>query len=143
MIVLTVGTFDCTHIGHAIFLQNAAKLGTLVVGLNSDEYIERYKKRKPVFSLLERRSLVDLLDCVSGTVVNTQDDLKPLLLEVRPQLLVIGSDWGDRYFQQIHLTKQELKELGVTIVYLPYTSEISTTKILERIHERNLLPASD
>lgn len=134
-IVLSVGTWDVPHMGHAIFLQNAAKLGTLVVGINSDKYIEQYKGKKPVFDLTERSSLVKMLDCVAGVVINNQDSLRPLLEEVKPDFLVIGSDWGDRYFEQIKLTKDELKELGVQLVYLPYTKEISTTAIIGRVHD--------
>jgi cytidyltransferase-like protein len=132
-LVLTVGTFDVTHLGHAIFLQQAAKLGKLIVGVNSDDYVARYKGKKPIFDLSERLNLVNLLDCVYGTVVNHQDDLEELLLDVKPDFLVIGSDWGDKYFKQIGLDRFQLKELGVTLVYLPYTPYISSTMLKERL----------
>jgi glycerol-3-phosphate cytidylyltransferase len=95
--------------------------------------VARYKGKKPIFDLSERLNLVNLLDCVYGTVVNHQDDLEQLLLDVKPDFLVIGSDWGDKYFKQIGLDRFQLKELGVTLVYLPYTPYISSTMLKERL----------
>lgn len=131
-LVLTVGTWDVPHMGHAIFLKRASLIGPLVVGINTDDYVARYKGKKPIFSLSERRYLVEMLGFAVGTVENNQDDLLPLLKEVKPKFLVIGSDWGDRYFEQIGLNNFQLNELGITMLYLPYTKEISTTLIKER-----------
>ncbi len=132
-VVLTVGTFDVPHCGHAIFLQRAAKLGKLIVGVNTDEYVLSYKKRSPVFDYESRSYLLSMLDGVSEVIPNSQDDLRPMLEQVKPDFLVIGSDWGDRYFEQIQLSRKELKDLGVTMLYLPYTLEISTSKLIKEI----------
>jgi cytidyltransferase-like protein len=131
--ILSVGSFDVPHMGHAIFLQQASKLGRLVVGVNSDEYYASYKHKKPIFSLSERLYLINMLDFVDSVIVNTEDNLKPLIEEVKPDFLVIGSDWGDRYFEQIRLNRKQLKDMGVELFYIPYTKEISTTMIRKRI----------
>lgn len=130
--VLSVGTFDITHAGHVLFLQSAARLGSLTVGINSDEYTYQYKKKKPVFSLSERMYLVKMLDFVDEVVVNAQDDLAPLIEQVRPDFLVIGSDWGDKYFEQIKMSRVQLYEMGVQMIYIPYTPFISSTEIKKR-----------
>lgn len=142
MKVLTVGTFDVPHMGHALMLLRAAQLGELVVGLNTDEYTEKSKKKVPFYSYEERKALLLQLPPVTQVIPNSQNCLRPMLILVKPDILVIGSDWGDRYFEQIQLTKYDLKDLGVTMVYLPYTQEISTSSLTERIRERDIHSAS-
>ena len=132
-VVLSVGTWDCPHAGHAIFLQRAAKLGRLIVGVNTDEYILGYKKRTPIYDYEDRAYLISMLDGVSEVIPNSQDDLRPMLEQVKPDFLVIGSDWGDRYFEQIQLSRKELKDMGVTMLYLPYTLEISTSSLIKKV----------
>jgi len=115
-----------------LFLQSASRLGNLTVGVNSDDYTYQYKKKKPVFSLSERLYLVKMLDFVDEVVVNTQDDLAPLIELVEPDFLVIGSDWGDKYFEQIKMSRAQLYEMGVQLLYIPYTPFISSTEIKKR-----------
>jgi len=52
-IVYTGGTFDLFHPGHVNFLKNCKKIGDyVIVSLNTDEFIERYKKSKPIILLI-------------------------------------------------------------------------------------------
>jgi len=44
-ISLVSGAFDPVHIGHIRMFKYASGIGTLVIGLNSDEWIERNKGR--------------------------------------------------------------------------------------------------
>lgn len=132
MHILTVGSFDIPHFGHALFLFKVAQFAErLTVGVNSDEYILQYKGEKPIMSFIQRSNLVLSHPFVDEIVKNTQDDLKPLLLEVQPDLLAIGSDWEGRYNEQIHMTDSELLSLGVRLIYLPYTEGISSSYIKE------------
>jgi cytidyltransferase-like protein len=41
--VYTGGTFDLPHPGHYRLLQRAAQFGNVVVALNTDEFIYKYK----------------------------------------------------------------------------------------------------
>ena len=55
-IVLATGGFDPIHSGHISFLKEAKELGDmLIVGLNSDEWLER--KKGKCFYALERTYL--------------------------------------------------------------------------------------
>lgn len=134
--VLTVGTFDIPHMGHVSLLIRCASLGRLTVGLNSDRYIETYKGALPIFTYEERANLLSMLPFVKGVVPNFEDSLRPMLELVKPDILVIGSDWSDRYFEQIKLTRRDLEDMGVMMIYLPYTKEISTSMIKKRVYER-------
>lgn len=132
--VLTVGTFSVPHLGHYFFLKAASRLGDeLIVGINADEYVLRYKKEKPILDGHERTRLISRLPFVSETFFNHDDSLQDILENYRPNFLAIGSDWGDRYLQQIRMTKEDLTRLNCALVYLPYTSDISTTLIKERM----------
>ena len=54
-IVLVGGCFDILHFGHLMFLKNAKEEGkVLVVLLESDEFIKKFKHREPVHKQNER-----------------------------------------------------------------------------------------
>lgn len=92
-IVLTSGTFDLFHIGHAQYLEKAKELGdVLIVGVDSDA---RVKKRKgpdrPVVPENERvliLSHVRHVDVV--TLKNLDDPSNHLIKLVQPDVLVVS-----------------------------------------------------
>jgi D-beta-D-heptose 7-phosphate kinase/D-beta-D-heptose 1-phosphate adenosyltransferase len=92
-IVLTSGTFDLFHIGHAQYLEKAKELGdVLIVGVDSDA---RVKKRKgpdrPVVPENERvliLSHVRHVDVV--TLKNLHDESSHLIKLVQPDVLVVS-----------------------------------------------------
>ena len=58
-VVFTHGAFDLFHPGHFYLLENSSALGgRLVVGVESDESIAVYKKRKPIFREGYRMKLI-------------------------------------------------------------------------------------
>jgi len=73
--VLVTGGFDPLHSGHIQYLKEASKLApTLVVGLNSDEWLTR-KKGKPFMDYCERWSVVSNLSMVDEVIdFNDGDD---------------------------------------------------------------------
>ena len=62
-IVLVSGGFDPVHIGHVRMFKEAAKLGTLYVGLNSDEWLMR-KKGYVFMPWEERAEIISSFACV-------------------------------------------------------------------------------
>lgn len=129
--VLTIGTFDLPHIGHARLFRRCEWLGRLVVGVNTDEFVISYKRHAPLYRFEERVALISLL----GYEVRCNDSPGRELIEaVRPDYLAIGSDWARRdYYGQIDVDQDLLDALDVTMVYVPYTDGISTTDIKERL----------
>ncbi len=128
------GTFDCLHVGHLNLLDFAAALGGEVwVGLNTDEFAERYKRR-PVYSLEDRIRIVESLRQVDEVIVNVAgEDSKPAILEAAPRYIVHGDDWtGESYLRQLGVTEQWLSDRGITVVHPPYTPYISTTDVIAR-----------
>jgi glycerol-3-phosphate cytidylyltransferase len=133
--VYTGGTFDLFHAGHVEFLRRCAELGSVTVSLNEDEFIEKYKAKRPIISYREREAV--LLGCrwVDNVVPNLGgSDSRVSIGLVNPDLVVIGSDWARRdYYSQMGFDQDWLDERGIGLCYIPYTQGISSTAIKERL----------
>ena len=135
-IVYTGGTFDLFHPGHVNFLKNCKKIGDFViVSLNTDEFIERYKNSKPIISYEGRKKMLESCKFVDKVIPNSEgEDSKPTILSVNPDFVVIGSDWAKKdYYGQMNFTQEWLDENNILLVYIPYTEGISTTLLKTKI----------
>jgi glycerol-3-phosphate cytidylyltransferase len=132
-IVLTVGTFDLVHAGHINFLRQCASLGKVTVSLNTDDFVEKYKGHSPLLSYSKREALVKRVEYVSRVVPNIGGpDSKKIIELIQPDILAIGTDWAKKdYYTQMQFTQEWLDENGILLVYLPYTENISSSKIKE------------
>jgi glycerol-3-phosphate cytidylyltransferase len=140
MKLLTIGTFDLLHPGHlALFERMCVELGGarahVSVGVNTDDFIKRYKGKYPVMTLVERLEMLRAVRWVDDVLINKgNEDCKPLIDEVVPDLLVIGSDWmGRDYLKQINVTREYLEKRNIALVFLPYTVGVSSTAIRARL----------
>lgn len=136
MIVYTGGTFDLFHKGHVNLLKWCKSIGNeVIVSLNTDEFINEYKGKPPVISYEDRKNV--LLSCkyVDDVIPNYGGtDSKIAIISVMPNIIVIGSDWAKKdYYTQMGFTQEWLDEYGIALCYVPYTWDISTTKIKGRI----------
>ena len=136
--VYTGGTFDLFHAGHVNFLRECAKFGRVVVALNTDEFIAEYKGRPPVMSYEERAEVLRACRYVDAVLPNYGGvDSKPAIEEVKPNVVIIGSDWARRdYYAQMGFYQDWLDERGISLCYIPYTQGISPTDLKKRILER-------
>lgn len=134
-IVYTGGTFDLLHSGHINFLRQCSSFGKVVVSLNTDEFIYEYKKKLPIMTFNERKEV--LLGCkyVDDVIPNIGGaDSKQSIMKVRPTIIAIGSDWAKKdYYTQMTFSQDWLDQLNIILVYIPYTKNISTTNIKERL----------
>lgn len=137
--IITLGTFDMLHIGHLNLFKRCRSYvngGQFIVGLNTDEFIEKYKGKKPIMSYLERYEIIEATEMVNKIVPNDQPDgtIKEVLLENKIELIIIGSDWLRKdYLKQIGLTIEWLEDNNISLCYVPYTMGISTTEIKNRL----------
>ena len=98
MISLVTGGFDPLHSGHIAYFKAAKELGTLGVGVNSDEWLVR-KKGKFFMTVEERISIIKELKCVDVVIEfidkdDTANDAIKMALEVYEK--VIFCNGGDR-----------------------------------------------
>ena len=139
MKIYTGGTFDCPHVGHIDILRwcrNLAGNGRVIVSLNTDEFVERFKGHKPTMCFEDRKTmLLAFKELVDEVVTNEYgQDSKPTILKVKPDIIVVGSDWMKKdYFKQMSFTPEWLEEHKIALCYIPRYLEMSTTLIKERI----------
>ncbi len=95
-VVFTNGAFDILHAGHVTYLEFARGQGdVLVVGLNSDASVRRYKgPGRPVSNQRDRARVLAALECVDYVVIFNEDEPAKLIGELLPDVLVKGADWA-------------------------------------------------
>lgn len=92
-IVLTSGTFDLFHIGHAQYLEKAKAMGDLlIIGVDSDEKVkERKGPHRPIVPEMERVQI--LSHCRHADVIvlkGAKDPKNHLIKLVSPDVLVVS-----------------------------------------------------
>ena len=135
MKVVTLGTFDILHAGHIKLLKFCKELGETIVGLNTDEFVLKYKGKKPIMSYEERKETLKEFG-IGSILPNTQasGDAKGVILESGASFIVVGSDWATKdYVGQLGITWDWLEENNIGICYFPRSLPISTSLIKERI----------
>lgn len=140
-VVYTGGTFDVFHVGHVELLAACRKLagpdGRVVVGINSDDFVMRYKDRHTINTFDERCRLVGACRYVDEAIANIGDeDSKPIIEQVRPDVVAIGIDWASKdYYAQMGFTPGWLAERDITLVYIAHgaSHSVSSTQIRVRL----------
>lgn len=132
----TTGVFDLFHIGHLNILKNAkAQCEYLIVGVSTDEVVEKYKHKIPVIPYEERKKIVEAIKYVDEVVPQTSIDKMEALEKLKFDVMFHGDDWkGSELYKKI---EQEFNKKGVEIVFLPHTSGISSTELVKKIEEKS------
>ena len=138
--IYTGGTFDLFHSGHVNllrychYLSGGGKDGSVVVSLNTDEFVNEFKGHYPIMSYRDREQVLKSCRYVDSVIENKGGRNSKLTIElIKPNIIVIGSDWASKdYYSQLGLTQEWLDSRGIYLVYVPYTVGISTTKLIEK-----------
>lgn len=136
MIVFTNGCFDILHPGHVDLLGRAKKLGTkLVVGLNSDESVKRIKgSGHPFQNENDRKAVLMALDAVDEVIIFEELTPENLIHKIKPDILVKGGDWKpDEIIGGSFVVAN-----GGKVVSLPLVDGFSSSKIFEKIHDKQM-----
>ena len=90
----TQGVFDIFHIGHLKLINRAKEqCETLIVGVNSDNLVMKYKKKTPVIGELERAEIVRNLKSVDECIIVSTLDKVELCNKYQFDVVFIGDDW--------------------------------------------------
>ena len=129
--VITYGTFDLLHYGHINLLKRAKALGDyLIVALSTNEFNKLEKNKECYFDYEKRKSLLEAIRYVDLVIPEENWDQKISDIEkYHADVFVIGDDWQDKF--------DYLSEMGIEVVYLPRTKEISTSKIKNDLNQGN------
>ena len=89
------GCFDLIHPGHILMLQDCKSVcDYLIVAVQSDPTINRNNKNKPIQTLDERVIMVKSIKYVDEVkTYTTEDQLYQMLVDISPDIRIIGSDW--------------------------------------------------
>ena len=126
----TNGCFDLLHPGHVKLLAAArASCDRLVVGLNGDASVTRLKgEGRPVQNVQSRAEVLAALAAVDLVVVFDEDTPKNLIAQVKPTILVKGSD----YKREDVVGHDIVEALGGSVVLIDLVPGQSTTSIVQR-----------
>jgi glycerol-3-phosphate cytidylyltransferase len=128
----TTGVFDLFHVGHLNILKNAREqCDFLIVGVSTDELVMRYKNKWPVIPQLERMAIVQSLKFVDKVVQQANRDKFSAWEHLKFDVMFVGDDWkGNSLFIEV---EKQFKQVGVEIVYFPYTQGVSSTMVQQKI----------
>jgi len=138
--VYTGGTFDLFHVGHLNLLKRCHEIagwtGQVIVSLNTDEFVYKYKGKNPVIPYEDRKAILESCKYVDLVMENygQEDSKQSILLAQLIDVIAIGSDWARKdYYKQMNFDQDWLDSQRISLIYIPYTSGISSTKIKEKI----------
>jgi rfaE bifunctional protein nucleotidyltransferase chain/domain len=124
------GSFDVLHAGHLYILFEAARSADiLVVALNSDESIKRYKnKNRPIIPLKFRLEMVAALGCVDYVTWFEEDDPRELIRLIRPTVHVNGAEYGTSCIEA-----STVSECGALLHLVDRIPGLATSDIITKI----------
>ena len=137
--IFVSGCYDMLHSGHVAFLEEAAQLGDLYVGLGSDKTIFSLKKRRTINSDAERLYMVKALRCVKDAWINSGSgimDFEEEVKQLKPDIFFVNTDGftpAKETFCQEH---------GIQLVVskrLPHEGLPDPVKILENKYVNKLI----
>ena len=137
LVAVANGAFDLLHVGHVRYLEaakQAAQGGVLIVGVNTDASVRASKgPRRPIVPEQERAELVDALRCVDRVVLFAEPTAEALLLALRPDLHVKGTDYSPESVPEREL----VASFGGRTIVAGDPKDHSTTDLIARL--KNLL----
>jgi len=128
-IVLTNGCFDLLHVGHVSLLEEASRMGdVLIVAINSDASVRKLKEtERPIIGQDDRARMLGALACVDHVLIFDDDTPHRLLEAIRPDILVKGGTTG-------HIVGREIVEAyGGRVAWTPPIAGFSTTQLVQRL----------
>ena len=139
---VTASAFDLCHAGHILMLKEAKTVcDYLIVCLQGDPSLtdasyRGKKKNKPIMSLEERRIILEGIRYIDEVVVySSEKDLYELLVSLKPDIRIIGSDWKGKEYTG--------HELPIEMYFNSRGHNFSTTALRERIYEAELKKRSE
>lgn len=130
----TTGVFDMFHIGHLNILKGAKEqCEHLIVGVSTDENVQRYKKKTPIIPYEQRKAIVEAIRYVDEVVPQENMDKFEAWQRLHFDALFHGNDWqGSKMYNEV---EEKLQSVGCDIVYLPHTDGISSTMLTDKVDD--------
>src|SRR3989344_398088 len=136
-IVLTNGCFDLLHKGHIIFLEGAKQQGDfLIVAINSDESVQRFKgPTRPINTLEDRMAVLAAVAAVDAVMPFDEDTGAAVLEIIRPNVYVKGADYS---LERVKTSEEGMlaEKYGIKIYLVPVEEgHPTTTSLISKVIE--------
>ena len=123
----TTGAFDIFHLGHLNIIKNAKSVcDKLIVGVTTDDYIKKYKNKKPYIPFEERFEIIKSIKYVDLVVPQVNHDKVKAWEKYNFNVMIVGDDWKNT--KKWNDYEKQFKSLNVKIIYFPRTRGISSSK---------------
>ena len=113
-IVAVSGGFDPVHIGHVRMILDAAKMGKVIVILNTDDFLIN-KKGYVFMSFEERKEIMESIKGVEGVMkcIDKDDTVRETLKILKPDYFANGGDVDKKKNKEIDVCN----EIGCKLIY--------------------------
>lgn len=136
------GAFDLFHVGHLNILRHAKEnCDVLIAGVVSDEMLLEVKGVQAMVPTHERAEIVSHISFVDRVHIETVPSKLDVWREVGFTHFFKGDDW--RGTEKGLRLEREFSEVGVEVVYFPYTAHTSSTQLRTAIDILSRPPASE
>ncbi|MBT8321132.1 MAG: adenylyltransferase/cytidyltransferase family protein [Eudoraea sp.] len=113
----TSGCFDIFHYGHLNILRRSKKMcNHLIVGVSTDELIEKEKGKRPVIPYDERARVLESISYVDQVIPQVDKNKQQIVDDYAIDAISVGDDWKGRY-----------PAVTCAMEYFPYTKSVSST----------------
>ena len=129
-VVFTSGCFDILHIGHLRSMEQARRLGdVLVVGVNRDKRVRELKGRsRPVVPEAQRAELLAGLECVDYVVLFGEDTATSLIHALKPDIVCKGGEYRAKRVPE----QEAIESLGGRFVLLRQVPRVRSSSLIKR-----------
>lgn len=126
------GSFDLLHAGHLHIIYEASRQGdVLIVALNTDASIQKYKSpKRPIVSLENRLRMMAALGFVDYVTSFDETDPRVILEKIKPHVHVNGAEYGAECIEA-----EIVKKHGGIIHIVQLVPGLSTSNLIKKIVE--------
>jgi len=131
---------DLIHHGHLNIIKKATEYGEVTIGLLTDSAIASYK-RLPALNYEQRKIVVENIKGVDEVIPQETLDYIPNLEKIKPDYVVHGDDWKTGVQKQVRQqVVDKLNEWGGKVIDVPYTKNVSSTKLHNHLKDIGTTP---
>jgi rfaE bifunctional protein nucleotidyltransferase chain/domain len=126
------GSFDLLHAGHLyIIYQASLQADCLLVALNSDASIQKYKSpQRPIIRLEDRLSMMAALEFVDFVTWFEETDPRAILERIAPDVHVNGAEYGDKCIEA-----ETVRKAGGKLHLVDRIPGLATSAVIEKIRQ--------